>query len=116
MTEAKNKVNLKFRDYPSLLGEIRKRPQMYLGGKDRNLELLGTFLDGFRTAEWFHELPEPQHMGGFDWDRFEAWVKSKYNPKRLSLNSMPLAIYISASKSAAFDLWFTWYDEYQQMS
>lgn len=114
MTEAK-KVQLRFHDYPSVLEEIRMRPQMYLGGDERNLESLGAFLDGFKTAEWFHELPETEHMGGFDWESYEAWVKRKYNPKRLSLNSMPLAVYISDSKAAAFDLWFSWYDEYSDL-
>jgi hypothetical protein len=107
-------VRLQFCDYPSLLEEIRKRPQMYLGGEERNLRLLGAFLDGFKTAEWFHNLPEAQHMGGFDWESYEKWVKHKYNTKRLSANSMPLALYVSDSEAAAFDLWFSWYDEYSE--
>jgi hypothetical protein len=114
MTETK-KVHLRFHDYPSLLEEIRKRPQMYLGGDERNLESLATLLDGFKMAEWFHALPEAQHMGGFDWESYESWVKRKYNPKRLSLNSMPLAVYISDSSADAFDLWFSWYDEYSEL-
>ena len=104
------RVKLKFNDYPTLLEEIRKRPQMYLGGDEKNLELLAAYLDGFATAEWFHDVSPKKHMGNFNWEEFEEWVKNKYNTNRLSLNSMPLALHVSESKSEAFDLWFSWYD------
>lgn len=110
------KVRLRFTDFPSLLEEIRKRPQMYLGGDERNLELLRAYLGGFDTAEWFHELPTVKRMGNFDWNSFEAWVKREHNPRRLCVNSFGLAIYISDSKKDAFDLWFTWYDLFRYIT
>lgn len=114
MSENQN-VQLRFSDYPTLLEEIRKRPQMYLGGDERNLESLGVFLDGFAMAEWFHEIPIEKHMGSFDWESYEEWVKNKYNTERLSLNSIPLAIYITDSKADAFDIWFSWYDLFREL-
>ena len=104
------KVQLRFTDFPSLLEEIRKRPQMYLGGDQRSLELLAAYLGGFEMAEWFHELPAEQRMGNFDWSAFEEWVRNEYNPEHLSRNSFGLAIHFTGSQMEAFDLWFSWYD------
>mgnify|MGYP000418557008 CR=1 FL=1 len=105
-----SKVQLKFTDFPSLLEEIRKRPQMYLGGEQRSLELLAAYLGGFDLAELFHELPVEKRMGNFDWGSFEEWVRNEYNPRRLSRNSFGLAIHLSESQTKSFDLWFSWYD------
>jgi hypothetical protein len=68
---------------------------------------------GFQVAENYHEIPEAARMGGFDLLKFEQWVVSKYNPRRLSHNSRSLAEHLAGSDTDGFDLWFRWYDEYR---
>ena len=100
-------------DYPSLFQEIRKRPQMYHGGKERSVLLLDTFLCGIWFSESFHEIESNKRMSGFDWELFEKWVEETFNPRRLSMRSLYLAEHLSQSESKGFDLWFKWYDEFR---
>ncbi|HEY1380676.1 MAG TPA: hypothetical protein VGF55_27995 [Gemmataceae bacterium] len=95
---------------PALLAAIRARPGMYLGQKSAHNLLL--FLYGFRFAEDIHGLPPEARIGGFDRDTFELWVQCRYNPQRLSHNSLSLAAHVAGAEDAGFDLWFRWYDEF----
>lgn len=101
-------------DYPSLLDAIRKRPGLYyhqLDGK-KSIQSLASFLGGVAFSESFHGVRSGNRMGNFEWDKFEKWVEKKVNESRLSLNSLGLADYLSPSDSEAFDLWFSWYDQF----
>ena len=84
-------MKYRFVDYPSLLDEIRKRPQLWIGGKERSINLLSSFVAGIGVAEEFYQIPIESRMSGFDWKIFEGWVTSQFNTKRLSLNSLALA-------------------------
>jgi hypothetical protein len=98
-------------DFPSLLAAIRQRPGLFLGHKSAyGLQIL---LMGFEFAENYHGVPESSRLGGFDHAKFEGWIVSKYNPDRLSHNSITLAEHVAGSDAAGFDLWFQWYDEYR---
>ena len=107
---------MRFKDYPSLIEEIRLRPQMWHGGKDRSVTLLSTYLSGFRTAEKYHQISPDECLSGFDWRDFESWVAEKFNPRRLSYDSFSWAAHISDSECEAFDLWYSWYDKYMYRS
>ena len=101
-------------DYPSLLEAIRKRPSLYchqLDGK-KSIQSLASFLGGIAFSESFHEIRSDNCMGKFEWGKFEFWVNKNFNERRLSLNSLGLADYLSPSDSEAFDLWFSWYDQF----
>jgi len=100
-------------DYPSLLEEIRKRPQMWHNGETRSALLLKTFISGFQYSQNFHKVESGNLLGGFNWGDFEKWVEVKFNPKRKSYDSFTWAIYLSDSEAEAFDLWFSWYDLYK---
>jgi hypothetical protein len=99
-------------DLPSLLAAIRQRPGMFLGHK--TVFGLSLLLSGIMFAEDYHEIPGKARIGGFDLEKFEKWVESEYNPQRLSHNSLSLAEHLAGSDAAGFDLWFSWYDEYQR--
>ncbi len=101
------------KDYPTLIEQIRKRPQMFHGGETRSASLLETFLSGITYGEYFHSIPEDEKMSGFPWRDYEKWVKMNFNKRRLSLNSFSLASYTSNDEKEAFDLWFNWYDEFR---
>lgn len=109
-------MSLRFKDYPTLLEEIRKRPQMYHGGDERSALLLSIFLGGFDVAELFHNIPETERLGGFDWDSYEKWIRESFNPERLSLNSFSLASHITSTQQEAFDLWYSWYDDFGRIT
>ncbi len=95
---------------PALFSAIRLRPALFLGHKTINgLHLL---LSGIGFAEDFHGLPAEACIGGFDSAGFEQWVEFKYNPRRLSLNSLSLAAHLAGAEDSGFDLWFRWYDEF----
>ncbi len=103
-------------DYPTLLREIRKRPQMFHGGEERSALLLRTFLGGIQYSEYFHSISKYEIMSGFSWESFEPWVMKRYNPKRLSLDSLSLANYLASNESEGFDLWFSWYDKFNEQN
>ncbi len=105
-------IKLDAPDYPSLLNEVRKRPQMYHGGKERSSILLDTFICGIQYSEAFHEIELDKRMSGFDWECFERWVEEKCNPRRLTMRSFCLAEHLTQCESKGFDLWFEWYDEF----
>ncbi len=100
-------------DYPSLLEEIRKRPQMWHNGETRSVLLLKTFISGFQYAQHFHNIEQEKLLGGFNWGTFEKWVKVNFNPKRQSYDSFTWAIHLSDSEAESFDLWFNWYDKFK---
>lgn len=105
---------LTFSDYPSLLKEVRTRPQLWHGGKERSSILLDTFLCGITLSESYHKVPLNKRISGFDWEIFEKWVEEKYNPRKLTHRSFYLAEHITKSESKGFDLWFEWYDEFNE--
>ena len=104
----------KVHDYPTLLEAIRKRPCMYHGGEERNVELLAAFLGGIGYVQTFQNIPTECLLDNFNWKEFEQWVASEFNKKRLSLNSLTLSRHLSSSNSEAFDLWFKWYDQFRE--
>ncbi|NJD05855.1 MAG: hypothetical protein FIA97_05075 [Methylococcaceae bacterium] len=103
----------RFTDYPSLLEEIRKRPMMWFGGDERSITLLAAFLTGVCVAENFHHIPTTSCIGGFGWQDFEHWIARQFNQKMLTLDSFSLAKYKTGVEHEAFDLWYSWYDEYR---
>ena len=105
-------MNPRFKDYPSLLNEIRSRPQLWHGGEERSVELLAAFLSGIRIGEELHEIPPSNRLRGFDWEAFESWVETNFNAKKLTFNSFSLAAHFSRSQKEAFDLWYSWHDEF----
>jgi len=102
----------KFTDTPTLLEQIRNRPQMWHGGNERSALLLSTFLSAFSIAEAFYKIDDANIISGFNWEEFETWVEQKYNPKRLTYSSFSLASHLSSNEPEAFDLWYCWYDKY----
>ncbi|GLQ31356.1 hypothetical protein [Litoribrevibacter albus] len=101
------------KDYPTLLGEIRKRPQVFLGGAERSVVLLSAFIGGIKYGEYFHSVPDHKKLGGFSWDSFENWVEEMFNPRRLTLDSMSLAAHLTSNDQEGFDLWFLWLDAFR---
>ena len=91
-----------------LLEHIRKRPEMWL---DKCSPIsLRTFYSGIKFAEEIYKIPAGNCLSGFDFEKFEAWVAYKYNPRKLTFNSMHLAVHLSESEEIAFNKWFEWYD------
>ena len=88
---------------------------MYLGGEERSLRSLAIYLSGFEMAEWFHELPKEKRLGNFEWELYEKWIRQEYNKERLNLRSFTLAESLTDSQKEAFDLWFSWYDKYNDI-
>lgn len=103
---------IKVVDCPSLLEAIRLRPMMYFGGEVRSIARLEAFLAGIEMAEEFYKISSVPRFAGFDWEAYEKWVKCNFNKDGLSLNSLSLAGYISNTESEGFDLWYSWYDEF----
>lgn len=103
----------RFTDYPSLFEEIRKRPMMWLGGDEPSITLLAAFVSGIDVAEHFHHISTEDCIDGFDWRKFEHWIAQQFNQKRLSLNSFSLARYKTESEHEAFNLWYSWYDQFR---
>ena len=100
----------RYPDMPTLLADIRARPDLFLGG--RTIAGLNVLVGGIGLAEDFHQIPQADRFGGFDFPAFERWVETRYNPHRLTLNSCSLAARLAGSEPAGFDLWFRWYDEF----
>ena len=88
---------------------------MYHGGDERSALLLSIFLNGFEIGESFHNIPEKDRLGGFNWESYEKWIKESFNPESLSLNSFSLASYTSNTQYEAFDLWYSWYDKFNNI-
>jgi hypothetical protein len=101
-------------DVPTLLGEVRRRPGMWIGTK--SIERLNQMLGGIGFAEDWHRIPPEARFGGFDFAAYEAWVERTYNPRRLTVRSFGLAVILAGSDAEGFDLWFRWYDEFVQAS
>ncbi len=99
------------RDWPTFFEQVRRRPGMWLG--HRSLTALQFLLHGVHLAEFFYDVPEGSRLGNFPFQEFEEWVERRYNPRRLSVNSFWMARDIADSEEAAFDLWFSWYDEFR---
>ena len=68
----------------------------------------------FLSGIWFSEDFQTAHhrLSGFDRTRFEQWIESRENPRRLSLSSFGLAAETAGSDAAGFELWFEWYDQF----
>ena len=111
-TTRTNHMNSKFNDTPSLLEQIRKRPQMWHGGSERSALLLSTLFSGITAAEEFYDIEQSDLLGNFNWQEFESWVAEQYNPKKLTFSSFSLASHKSNAEPEAFDLWYSWYDKF----
>lgn len=106
-----------------LLKEFRKRPCMYMG--KRSVSLLGVFLTGIQVVEnmyvddasdrifkLFRTLGKNK-SGGNTWIHFETWLAEKYGKD--DTKSFALALEkANNNEENAFDLWFKWYDEFQE--
>ncbi|HLF96169.1 MAG TPA: hypothetical protein VI457_03415 [Methylococcaceae bacterium] len=101
-------MDLKIDSWPVLLGHIRKRPELWLN--KRSPISLGTFYWGIKFSEKIYKVPEIEWLSGFDFEAFERWVEYKYNPRKLTFNSMHLAVHLCESEETAFNKWFEWYD------
>lgn len=99
------------KSWHSQLAVIRSRPGMYLGGK--TLKGLHHYVDGIRAAEHMYNIHPSKRISDFDWGIFEPWhlKKLKIKPKGYS-RSFVNAMEMTKSDEEAFDLWFSWYDEY----
>lgn len=105
-------MNLRDRypDFHAVLNELRKRPSMFFG--DKSAFGLHMWLAGIEFAELFHGVEKDSIFDGFDFAKFEQWVKETFNPLGVPLTSVPFAEHLTKSDAEAFDLWFRWYDEF----
>ena len=69
-------------------------------------------LIGFWFAELVYRIPPSDQFSGFDFDAFEQWVKTRFNPRRLTVRSFGLARELCETERDAFDQWFKWYDQF----
>jgi hypothetical protein len=99
-------------DWPSLFGQVRRRPGMWLGST--SLTALENLIGGIGLAEYLYDVPEDKRLVGFSFEGFERWVADRFNPERLSLNSFSLARRATDSEERAFYEWFAWYDQFEQ--
>jgi hypothetical protein len=89
----------------SVLVMLRNRHVMYLGSK--SCVALMHFIDGMFMGAYFYKAA---HMPkDFDWARFEEWFRTKFKVSKKRSFSYALE---QAADSEAFDLWFSWYDDY----
>jgi len=98
-------------DWPTFFEQVRRRPGMWLG--DRSPAALQLLIQGVYLAEFLYDVPEGNRLGNFPFQEFEGWVERRFNPRRLSVNSYWMARDIAGSDEEAFDLWFSWYDEFR---
>jgi hypothetical protein len=103
------------KDLDTLFEQIRLRPEMWLGHDGKDIRILDAYLVGIEFGEFFYDIESDKLTESFARDSFEAWVAEKYNRDRLSANSRTLAYLISENGSEAFDLWFSWYDEFKNL-
>ncbi len=68
------------KNYNDLLEAVRKRPQMWINGKERSITLLSTLISGIQFSEMLHKIPTDKVWGDFNWEVFELWVSKKYMP------------------------------------
>lgn len=106
MTDTRDEIP----DLQTLLGEVRRRPAMWLGCK--SIGRLRVMLAGIQFAEEFHDVRKEARFGGVDFVGFEKWVERAYNPQQLTLDSFGLSRYLAGSEEDGFDVWFSWYDEF----
>jgi hypothetical protein len=99
------------RDWPTFFEQVRRRPALWLGSA--SLTALQSLMAGIGLAELLYDIPERDHLKGFPFSEFEEWADKRFNPDRLSINSFGMAKQIGGSENEAFDLWFSWYDEFQ---
>jgi len=98
------------KSWHSLLFVTRERPDLYLGSK--TLKGLHYYIDGVFFAEHMYDIPRCKKMIDFDWARFEPWVQKEKNKKLGYYRSFGIAAKKTKSDEEAFDLWFSWYDEF----
>ena len=99
------------RDWPSFLALVRERPLLWF--REPSLAGLENVLNGIAGAEILYRIPEDKRLPGFSFNHFDMWVRRACNPERLcGVNSFTLARRQSECDSAAFTLWFEWYDRY----
>jgi hypothetical protein len=99
------------RDWPTFFDQVRRRPGMWLGSA--SLTALQHYLNGIDLAECLYDVPDKDRLKGFSFPEFEEWADKRFNPRRLSINSFHMARQVCDSENEAFDLWFSWYDEFQ---
>jgi len=83
---------------------------MFIGGSERSVTLLDTFISGIQYGEYIHSINSDDLLGGFSWGNFEVWISKQYNEPNLSLNSFGLALSLSGCEIEGFDLWYKWYE------
>ena len=72
-------------------------------------------VDGIFHAEHLYRIPFTERLDDFKWYRFEPWIQAKL---KFTTRSFLEALYRNQGAYGeghdddAFDLWFTWYDEY----
>ena len=100
------------KDWPSFLEQVRRRPGMWLG--TTSIAGLHLLLQGFSLAEFVYDIPAEKMLAGFPFEEFEKWADSRFNPRRLSINSFGMAGRLADSEEGAFTLWFEWYDQFRR--
>lgn len=65
-------------------------------------------------AEHWHSVPEQSRRVGSAWFEYERWVQRSKSPRLRDHNSFDKAAREADSDEAAFDLWFSWWDEFHQ--
>lgn len=100
------------KSWPNFLQQIRTRPGCYLG--EFSLTALQHQIYGVMLAEDIHAIPKSKPIGGFAWERFEDWVRKRFNPRHLSVRSFWLALDSTETEKEAFQRWFEWYDQFNQ--
>ena len=105
---------LEIKDWPHFFQTIRSRPPMYLG--NASITALFHFIDGFKYSEQIHKVNSNKRFNGFSFEKFEEWVDSEFNKRKLAVRSFHLAKIKAKSEEKAFTLWFQWYDTYMAKS
>ena len=97
-------------DLYDLIGNIRKRPTMYLG--DISISNLRTFLAGYCFAR--RQLGIPQTLQEKEFSEFSSWIQKKFNMK--SIQSWDQTILsVSTNDSQAMEEFFVLFYEFTQV-
>ena len=97
-------------DLYDLIGNIEKRPGMYLGQAD--LTHLGAFLAGYFFARRQSGIPETQQEREFS--EFQAWVEHKFDVNY----SQPwgkISRFFSPDETTSLQQFFVLFHEFQQI-
>jgi hypothetical protein len=96
-------------DLYDLIGNIKKRPAMYLG--QPSVTHLGVFLAGYSFAR--RQLGIPQTEQEQQFSEFQGWIQRKFKVSSSQSWDMIL-LFFSQDEQCALEQFFTLFDEFSQ--